>query len=48
MYLTAYALRFGPTGLTFLDDEVTKFFEPHARGKSPMFLTALGRSVRRG
>ena len=23
MYLTAYALRFGATGLTFLDDEVT-------------------------
>ncbi len=48
MYLTAYALRFGATGLTFLDDEVTEFFEPHARGKSVMFLTALGRSVRRG
>ncbi len=46
LYLTAYALRFGATGLTFLDDEVTEFFSPHAEGKSVMFLTALGRSAR--
>jgi SagB-type dehydrogenase family enzyme len=47
MYLTAYTQRFGATGLTFLDDEVADFFSPHAAGKSVMFLTALGRSVRR-
>ena len=47
LYLAAYALRFGATGLTFLDDEVTEFFSPHAEGKSVMFLTALGRTVRR-
>jgi SagB-type dehydrogenase family enzyme len=47
LYLTAYALRFGATGLTFLDDEVTEFFSPHAEGKSVMFLTALGRTIRR-
>jgi SagB-type dehydrogenase family enzyme len=47
LYLAAYALRFGATGLTFLDDEVTDFFSPHAKGKSVMFLTALGRTVRR-
>ena len=47
LYLAAYALRFGATGLTFLDDEVTEFFSPHAEGKSVMFLTALGRPVRR-
>jgi len=46
LYLAAYALRFGATGLTFLDDEVTEFFSPHAEGKSVMFLTALGRTVR--
>jgi SagB-type dehydrogenase family enzyme len=46
LYLAAYALRFGATGLTFLDDEVTEFFSPHAEGKSVMFLTALGRPVR--
>ena len=48
MYLSAYAQRFGATGLTFLDDEVTEFFSPHAAGKSVLFLAALGRSVRRG
>lgn len=47
LYLAAYAQRFGASGLTFLDDEVTEFFSPHARGKSVMFLAALGRSVRR-
>jgi SagB-type dehydrogenase family enzyme len=47
LYLAAFALRFGATGLTFLDDEVTAFFSPHAEGKSVMFLTALGRTVRR-
>ena len=42
MYLAAYAQRFGGSGLTFFDDEVTEFFSPHAAGKSPMFLVALG------
>jgi SagB-type dehydrogenase family enzyme len=42
LYLAAYALGFGATGLTFFDDEVTEFFSPHAAGKSVMFLTALG------
>ena len=47
LYLAAYALRFGASGLTFLDDEVTEFFSPHAEGKSVMFLTALGHAARR-
>jgi len=42
LYLAAYALGFGATGLTFFDDEVTDFFSPHAAGKSVLFLTALG------
>jgi SagB-type dehydrogenase family enzyme len=42
LYLAAYALGFGATGLTFFDHEVTDFFSPHAAGKSVMFLTALG------
>ena len=46
MYLAAYAQRFGATGLTFLDDEVIDFFSPHATGKTVMFLSALGRSIR--
>lgn len=46
MYLAAYALRLGATGLTFFDDDVTEFFSPHAAGKSVMFLVALGRGRR--
>ena len=42
LYLSAYALGLGATGLTFFDDEVTQFFSPHATGKSVMFLTLLG------
>lgn len=47
LYLAAYALRLGATGLTFYDDEVTAFFSPHAAGKSVMFLTALGKPERK-
>jgi SagB-type dehydrogenase family enzyme len=42
MYLAAYTLGLGATGLTFYDDEVTEFFSPHAKDKSVMFLIALG------
>ena len=42
LYLAAYAQRFGASGLTFFDDEVTGFFAPDAAGKSAMFLVALG------
>ncbi|HEV2397660.1 MAG TPA: SagB family peptide dehydrogenase [Candidatus Sulfotelmatobacter sp.] len=45
MYLAAYAQKFGCTGLTFYDDDVVSFFSPHARGKSAIFLIALGRSA---
>jgi len=47
LYLAAYAQRLGATGLTFYDDAVTDFFSPHARGKSVMFLIALGRKAQR-
>ncbi|MBI4228953.1 MAG: SagB/ThcOx family dehydrogenase [Deltaproteobacteria bacterium] len=46
LYLSAYSLGLGASGLTFFDDEVTEFFSPHAKGKSVMFLIALGKSVR--
>jgi SagB-type dehydrogenase family enzyme len=46
-YLAAYAQRLGATGLTFYDDDVTRFFSPHAEGKSAIFLVALGHSVKR-
>ncbi len=47
IYLAAYALGFGATGLTFYDDAVIDFFSPHAIGKSVMFLVALGVPARR-
>ncbi len=46
-YLAAYAQKLGCTGLTFYDDDVISFFSPHARGKSAVFLIALGRSALR-
>jgi SagB-type dehydrogenase family enzyme len=47
LYLAAYAQRLGATGLTFFDDDVTRFFSPHAAGKSAIFLVALGHSAKR-
>lgn len=47
MYLGAYAQGLGATGLTFLDDEVTEYFAPHAAEKSVMFLLAVGYTARR-
>jgi SagB-type dehydrogenase family enzyme len=45
-YLTAYAQRFGATGLTFYDRDVVKFFAPAATGLDAIFVTALGRAAR--
>ena len=46
LYLAAYALGLGATGLTFFDEEVIAFFSPHAAGKDVMFLTAIGHADR--
>ncbi len=46
LYLGSYAQGLGASGLTFFDDDVTEFFSPHAKGKSGMFLVALGRPQR--
>jgi SagB-type dehydrogenase family enzyme len=46
LYLAAYAQRLGATGLTFYDDDVTRFFSPHAEGKSAIFLVAVGNSAK--
>jgi SagB-type dehydrogenase family enzyme len=46
LYLAAYAQRLGATGLTFFDDDVTRFFSPHAEGKSAIFLVAIGHSAK--
>lgn len=42
MYLGAYSLKRGSTGLTFFDDDVTEFFSPHAAGKSCMLVVSVG------
>lgn len=47
LYLGAYAQKLGCSGLTFYDDDVVSFFSPLARGKSAIFLIALGRSALR-
>ena len=47
LYLGSYAQGLGATGLTFYDDEVTEFFSPHAKGKSAIFLVAVGKPAKR-
>jgi SagB-type dehydrogenase family enzyme len=47
IYLAAYAQHLGATGLTFFDDDVTKFFSPHAKDKSAIFLLAVGKPPKR-
>lgn len=47
MYLAAYALGWGATGLTFYDDEVTRLFEPAAAGMEPLLAVAVGESAGR-
>ena len=42
LYLGAYALGRGATGLAFFDDEVVEAFSPHAIGKEAIFAVALG------
>ena len=46
LYIGAYGQGLGASGLTFFDDDVVRFFSPHAEGKSVMFLVALGKSVK--
>ncbi len=41
-YLAAYALSRGATGLTFYDDDTVEFLSPHAAGKIPLLMVALG------
>jgi SagB-type dehydrogenase family enzyme len=46
LYLAAYAQRLGASGLTLFDDDVTDFLTPHGKGKSVMFLIAIGKSAK--
>ena len=47
IYLAAYAQHLGATGLTFFDDDVIRFFSPHAKDKSAIFLLAIGKPLKR-
>ncbi|MGB7283055.1 MAG: SagB/ThcOx family dehydrogenase [Candidatus Acidiferrum sp.] len=47
IYLAAYAQHLGATGLTFFDDDVIRFFSPHAKDKSAVFLLAIGKPLKR-
>ena len=47
LYLGAYGLGLGASGLTFYDDDVVRFFEPDAAGREAIFVTALGPAGRR-
>jgi SagB-type dehydrogenase family enzyme len=42
LYLGAYAVKRGATGLTFYDDDVTTFFSPHSDGKSCVLVVSIG------
>ena len=42
IYLAAYSLGLGATGLTFYDDDITEFFRPHAGNRSNMLTVAVG------
>jgi SagB-type dehydrogenase family enzyme len=46
VYLAAYAQHLGASGLTFYDDDVIRFFSPHAEGKSAIFLVAVGKRAK--
>ncbi|MFQ5850094.1 MAG: SagB/ThcOx family dehydrogenase [Candidatus Binatia bacterium] len=46
LYLSSYSLGLGATGLTFYDDDVVRFFSPHAEGKDAIFVVALGRAAK--
>jgi SagB-type dehydrogenase family enzyme len=46
LYLAAYAQSLSATGLTFYDDEVIRFFSPHAHGKSVIMLVATGKNAK--
>ena len=46
IYLCVNSVGLGATGLTFYDNEVVGFFEPHSHGKSVIFVVALGATGR--
>ncbi|MDA1220284.1 MAG: SagB/ThcOx family dehydrogenase [Chloroflexi bacterium] len=45
IYLAAYSLGLGASGITFYDDEVVDLFLPHSAGKDVMFVVTLGKTA---
>lgn len=43
IYLMAYSLGLGATGLTFYDDDIIEFFSPHAVDKNNIIVVAVGK-----
>jgi SagB-type dehydrogenase family enzyme len=48
LYLGAYALNRGASGLTFFDDMMVDFFTPHSSGLDAIFVVVLGAPEKRG
>lgn len=48
LHLGTHAFRLGAVGSTSVDDEVIRFFSPHAAGKSYLFVLTFGKRRRRG
>ncbi len=44
LYLSAYSMGLGASGITFYDDSVTEFFSPHASTTTPMFVVTIGKT----
>jgi hypothetical protein len=42
IYLAAYSLGRGATGLTFYDDDTASFLQPHCERMTPLLMVALG------
>ena len=45
LYLAAYSLGLGASGITFYDDEVVDFFLPHSSDQDVMFVVTLGKTA---
>ena len=45
LYLCAYSLGLGASGITFYDNEISEFFLPHSAGRDVMFVVTLGQTA---
>ena len=45
LYLSAYSLGLGASGITFYDNEISEFFLPHSAGRDVMFVVTFGQTA---